>query len=202
MRTITLSFSAIIICFFSAFKGPATLKITSPAFAANASIPVKYTCMGSEFTPPLHVESMPPGTKSLAMVVFDVDAVTTITDAPVTTLRTVHKKGHHSKKVAETKSESRCVQGYTHLVMWNIDALADIPENFRSDNTGLNSSLEHGYRSICPPKGLHHYHFIVYALDTKLNISNQTNKNDLEKVIAGHIIGKGELVGIYDRNYK
>jgi Raf kinase inhibitor-like YbhB/YbcL family protein len=48
------------------------LTITSPAFQANQSIPPKYTCEG--FNPPISIEGIPEGTKSLALILDDPDA--------------------------------------------------------------------------------------------------------------------------------
>jgi len=52
---------------------------------------------------------------------------------------------------------------------------------------------------MCPPTGTHHYHFMVYALDTKLDIDKNTDKAGLEKSIQGHILSQGELVGLYKK---
>src|SRR3972149_1932396 len=48
--------------------------LTSPASAQQGAIPKKYTCEGSDVSPPLTWTDLPPGTKSLALVVDDPDA--------------------------------------------------------------------------------------------------------------------------------
>lgn len=48
-----------------------------------------------------------------------------------------------------------------------------------------------------PPSGTHHYHFKVYALDKQLNIDKNADKKGLEKAMVEHILGEGELVGLY-----
>jgi Raf kinase inhibitor-like YbhB/YbcL family protein len=48
------------------------LTITSPAFQPNQTIPEKYTCDGTN--PPLTIEGVPEGTRSLALVFDDPDA--------------------------------------------------------------------------------------------------------------------------------
>ena len=50
------------------------MKLVSSAFAHNQTIPRKYTCQGEDVSPPLTVEGIPPGTKSLALIVDDPDA--------------------------------------------------------------------------------------------------------------------------------
>ena len=50
------------------------MKITSPEFKNNGSIPAKYTCQGQDINPPLLIEGIPEGTKSLALIMDDPDA--------------------------------------------------------------------------------------------------------------------------------
>jgi len=50
------------------------MKLTSPAFENNAYMPAKYTCEGEEVNPPLTIEVIPEGTKSLALIMDDPDA--------------------------------------------------------------------------------------------------------------------------------
>jgi hypothetical protein len=146
------------------------LTVTSSAFADGTMIPSKYSCEGTEASPPLSVTGIPAGTKSLALIVHDPDA-----SAP---------------------------GGFTHWVIWNLDKSGTIPENFKGADQGLNGTGKPGYKGMCPPTGTHHYHFKVYALDTRLNIEKNTNKAGLEKVMQGHILGEGEIVGLYAKAKK
>lgn len=50
------------------------LTITSPAFQNNQSIPQKYSCDYQNINPPLTIEGIPQGTKSLALIIDDPDA--------------------------------------------------------------------------------------------------------------------------------
>lgn len=50
------------------------LSLTSPAFSHGGAIPERYTCDGSDVSPPLAWSGVPEGTKSLALVVDDPDA--------------------------------------------------------------------------------------------------------------------------------
>lgn len=56
------------------FSGGKSMKITSPAFADNQAIPPKYTCDGDNINPPLTFADVPSGTKSLALIVDDLDS--------------------------------------------------------------------------------------------------------------------------------
>lgn len=51
-----------------------TLTVTSPAFPAGATIPVRYTCEEINVSPPLAWSPPPAGTSELALVVDDPDA--------------------------------------------------------------------------------------------------------------------------------
>jgi Raf kinase inhibitor-like YbhB/YbcL family protein len=50
------------------------LKVTSPAFQPEQMIPSRYTCEGSNFSPPIDIANIPEGAASLALVVDDPDA--------------------------------------------------------------------------------------------------------------------------------
>jgi Raf kinase inhibitor-like YbhB/YbcL family protein len=89
--------------------------------------------------------------------------------------------------------------GFTHWVAFNIDPTQDIPEGFKGGVQALNGAGKAGYIGPCPPTGVHHYHFMVYALDARLDLSAQAGKADLEKAMQGHILAQGDLVGLYEK---
>ena len=51
-----------------------SLTLSSPAFAANAALPARHTCDGSEVSSPLRWSGVPVGARSLALIVDDPDA--------------------------------------------------------------------------------------------------------------------------------
>jgi Raf kinase inhibitor-like YbhB/YbcL family protein len=53
-----------------------TLTIGSTAFTHKGSIPSKHTCDGENVNPSLTIENIPPGTKSLTLIIDDPDAPT------------------------------------------------------------------------------------------------------------------------------
>jgi len=89
--------------------------------------------------------------------------------------------------------------GVTHWVIWNLAATGAIPENFKGASQGLNSDGKPGYKGMCPPSGTHHYHFKVYALNTRLSLRPHTDKAALELAVQGHVLAEGELVGLYSK---
>ncbi len=61
-----------------------------------------------------------------------------------------------------------------------------------------------GYDGPCPPwndERIHHYHFLVYALDIEsTNLSGNFTGKDLLKAIDGHILDHAEHIGTYTLN--
>ncbi len=54
--------------------GGGYMKLTSPTFENNQYIPKKYSGEGQDVNPPLVIENIPGGTKSLVLIVDDPDA--------------------------------------------------------------------------------------------------------------------------------
>ena len=88
---------------------------------------------------------------------------------------------------------------FCHWLLWNIPPKTTIKEDSRPGIQGRNSIHENKYFGPCPPSGTHHYHFKVYALDTKLNLAPNTGEKELLNTMKGHIISSGDLVGLYKR---
>ena len=145
-----------------------TLTVTSPAFQHNQRIPGEYVCVYESKNPPLNIEGIPEGTKSLALIFDDPDAVGGTFD---------------------------------HWIVWNIPPTQTIEENSVPGVEGLNSDLQNGYIGPCPPPGKpHRYIFRVFALDTMLDLDSDSGKEDLEKAMEGHVLAKGELIGLFGRS--
>jgi Raf kinase inhibitor-like YbhB/YbcL family protein len=89
---------------------------------------------------------------------------------------------------------------FVHWVVRNIPPeTTEIAENTVPGVEGLNGAGEPSYTGPCPPSGTHRYFFKVYALNQELNLRERTGKRELEAAMQGHIIAKGELIGLYSR---
>lgn len=105
-----------------------------------------------------------------------------------------------AKTLALIMDDPDAVSGiFDHWVVWNIPAsINKILENQSPPGVeGLNSGRRNGYYPPCPPSGSHRYTFKIYALDTELILDPKSRKRDLEKAMEGHILTKGELIGLY-----
>jgi len=78
--------------------------------------------------------------------------------------------------------------------------------NGQNDYAKMNKGPNGGYDGPCPPwndERMHHYHFSVYALDVEsLELKKNFSGRDVEKAMAAHIVGKGEVVGRFTTNPK
>ena len=89
---------------------------------------------------------------------------------------------------------------FDHWIVWNIPAsTSKIGENTVPGTEGMNGARQMGYFGPCPPSGTHRYFFKVYALDSELSLRVGSKKKDVEKAMQGHILAKGELMGLYSR---
>ncbi len=55
-------------------EGGVNMKLVSPEFENNKAIPAKFSCEGKGVNPPLSIENIPEGAKSLVLIVDDPDA--------------------------------------------------------------------------------------------------------------------------------
>ncbi len=145
------------------------MKIQSSAFENNQSIPKKYTCDGESINPPLEIKDVPEDAKSLVLIVDD-------PDAPGKT--------------------------YSHWIVWNISpetSFIEEGQSFQGPTEGMNDSGTNSYTGPCPPSGVHHYHFKLFALDKTLEDNPSLGKEDVESLMEGNVIDSTELIGTYER---
>ena len=88
---------------------------------------------------------------------------------------------------------------WVHWVVWNIPPKGEIGENSVPGTEGMNDFGKYSYGGPCPPSGTHRYFFKVYALDVKLDLSQSSIKKDIERMMEGHIIAEGKMIGLYSR---
>jgi Raf kinase inhibitor-like YbhB/YbcL family protein len=150
------------------------LTLSSPAFAAGKSIPVKFTCRGQNVSPALAWSGAPSNTAYYALIVDD-------PDAPIGTF--VHWVIYNIPA-----SSTGLPEGVPQTPTLDTGAVQ-----------GTNGAGEQFYYGPCPPSGTHRYFFKLYALDTKLTLSSGATASQLTKAMQGHILSQGELMGTFSR---
>lgn len=88
---------------------------------------------------------------------------------------------------------------WVHWVLFNVAVTNRILENSAPGILGRNDFGRNTWGGPCPPSGTHRYLFKIYSLDTALELRAGATKKDLEKAMAGHILGKAVLTGLYKR---
>lgn len=151
-----------------------SLKIVSPSFPDGGDIPRRDAC-DTAISPPLAWQAPPAGTRSLALIVADVDALF----GPYIHWL-VYNLPPDSRQLPE-----------------GVPKQAPLPEGSRQ---GVTSDDGTNYVGPCPPgSSTHRYVFTLYALDCKLNLPPGAKAKELRKAMQGHIRAWGRLTGRYHR---
>jgi Raf kinase inhibitor-like YbhB/YbcL family protein len=153
------------------------IELTSSAFSAGEKIPARHTDDGANVSPPLKWTKVPKGAKELVIMLEDPDGT---------------------------------AGNFSHWLLYGLDPkVADLPEGVPAKPTldqppamqGKNSLLRVGYAGPAPVpgSGAHHYTFRIFALDKKLQIPPGAMKEDVQKLMYGHVLAQGNLTGTYWR---
>lgn len=159
------------------------MTLTSAAWSDGGQIPAKYTQAGEQLSPPLTWTNVPEGAASFVMLMHDVDAAI----------------GNGTDDIL-------------HWLLWNIPA----PTRSLAEGVAQSAQLPDGTRQISASgpyyRGpgaaaagpAHHYVFELFALDTTLDIapvgaSPPQTRAAIVAAMAGHVRGKGVLVGLFHR---
>jgi len=92
------------------------------------------------------------------------------------------------------------VKTWVHWIVWNIKPTGLIAQNSIPGQEGMNDFGKKHYGGPCPPSGTHRYFFKVFALDRLIDLNSESNKIQLEKAMTPHVIGFGQLIGLYQKN--
>ena len=159
------------------------MTLTSSGFGDGGQIPMKYAQPGAEVSPPLAWTGAPDTIASFALLVHDADAAI----------------GNGTDDVL-------------HWLVWNIPSTASaLPEGVPQGGQqpdGLRQISVSGpyYRGPAAPSSgpAHHYVFELFALDTTIDVppvgaSPPLTRAAVVAAMAGHVRGKGVLVGLFRR---
>ena len=154
------------------------VRVSSPSFGPQQAIPQKHSEYADGVSPALRWDVVPKAV-SYAIIMEDPD--------------------------------STPIQPFVHWLAWNIPAtVTNLPDGLQEQLRltepegvlqGRNTSGTHGYFGPKPPPGdkAHHYHFQVVALDSMLDLPPTSDRDALLAAMSGHVVAKGELVGLYSQ---
>jgi Raf kinase inhibitor-like YbhB/YbcL family protein len=156
------------------------MHLMSNAFHEGQEIPLRFTCDGSDLSPPLQWRDVPAGTRSLALILEDPDA----------------PDPKHPR------------QPFSHWVLYNIppntgsleEAMANVDLLSTGAKLGVNDLHRPGYGGPCPSIGRHRYVHRLFALDTVLPDLAYPTRGALLDAMEGHVLAVAELVGTYQRH--
>jgi Raf kinase inhibitor-like YbhB/YbcL family protein len=156
---------------------PMGMTIQSSVFEPGGKIPAKFTADGQDVSPALSWSGLPEGTKELVLICDDPDAPGS--------------------------------EPWVHWIIYKLPGDGTgLPENVPTTEKpsapagavqGKNSWGRIGYGGPDPPRGLHHYHFKLYALDAPLDLGAGADKKRLLAAMKGHVLAEAEVVGTYER---
>ncbi|KAK6943170.1 Phosphatidylethanolamine-binding protein [Dillenia turbinata] len=160
-------------------------RLVSPVINNEGRLPRKFTQEGQgakkNISPPLEWYNVPEGTKTMALVVQDIDA----------------------------PDPSDPVVPWVHWVVVNIPpTLKGLPEgfsgkeedvggNYAGIKEGNNDYKVPGWRGPKVPTPGHRFEFKLYALDGEVNLGKKVTKDKLLEAIEGHVLGEAVLMAIF-----
>lgn len=155
-------------------QGRAALAVRSAGFTDGGTIPRRFTCDGEGMSPEITWTAAPTETKSIALVMDDLDAPGGFTHWLAWNL------APELRELPEGASTRHAMP--------------------QGSNEGRNDFDVLGYGGPCPPHGSsHHYVFSLYAIDRRLELAAGASKKQLYAAMSGHVLVHGQLTGSYMR---
>lgn len=146
------------------------MEMSSQSFREGAEIPRKHGYKHGNVSPQITISGAPPGTKSLAIIMDDPDAM------------------EPAGKV------------WVHWLLWNVNPeMCTMPPGQVPSGSvqGVTDFGEAKYGGPAPPDKRHTYVFRAFALDAVLDLADGSSKDDLEGAMDGHVLARSTLTGTY-----
>lgn len=153
-----------------------SMVLSSSAFPAGGTIPIRYSCDRQGISPPLAWQDLPEGTRELALIVDD----------------------------PQGRAGAGFTHWVLYGIPPSLNGLEENVPKTRTlgwgGAQGQSDRGETGYTPPCPPPGqTHTYFFRLYALDEALGLAPGLTRQQLLDRMAGHILGQAELQGRFGR---
>lgn|GEM_PF-1682365 len=158
-------------------SGNGSFMLESPAFSDGGLIPSLHSGEGLDLSPPLRWRGAPAGTRSYALVMDDPDAPT----GPWLHWLLFNIPAQLQRLPAGLERSPELPNGARHGRCWGVSTFQRL-----------------GYQGPLPPAGrAHRYRFQLHALDQVLELPPGCTVADLQRAMAGHVLGCTELIGLY-----
>ena len=181
------------------------LKITSSAFEDGDEIPRKYGYEQENVSPPLKIENIPYGTKSLTLIMDDPDAMNVVIAGkkpfkdpyvhwvaynikPYKNRTEPNSPFTSSIEIFESKPTSTPPITKDEINWSYLSQFITEQYGERFCMLGVNGWDEFAYGGPAPPDKTHTYVFKLYALKIELGGISLVTKADVEKAMEGHIL--------------
>jgi Raf kinase inhibitor-like YbhB/YbcL family protein len=148
------------------------MRLSSPDITQGEPIAARFTCDGEDLSPQLDWAEVPGGAQELALICED-------PDAPGGTF--FHWGVHGLASGSSGLERGRVPAGAVE---------------------GLNDYERMGYGGPCPPRGHgdHRYYFLLFALDSPVDLSEGFTSSGLRQAMEGKILEETSLMGTYRRD--
>ena len=148
-----------------------TFKLSSPAFADGATIPVDFSCEGQDKSPELRWSESPANTRSFALIMDD-------PDAPGGTF----------------------THWVLFDIPPSISQLAEDDQSTGISGQNGFGRNGYGGPCPPKGRGAHRYFFKLYALDiASLQLKAGAARSEVEAAVKGHVIGQAQWLGRFER---
>lgn len=150
------------------------MQLRSSAFPDGTTIPRRFTCDGTDLSPPLDWSDAPEATRSFVLLCDD-------PDAPAGTW-------HHWAAYDIPADRAALVEG-----------AAQQGKGFKQ---AINDFQQPGYGGPCPPRGdgIHRYRFRLLALAVdRLPARREPSCQAVEREANKHLLAEATLIGTYQR---
>lgn len=145
--------------------------IIRSTFGNGLEIPKINTCMGDNVSPSLFFDDVPAETKSLVLLLEDVDNI------PLWTHWLLFNIPPDTIEILEGQIPEGATEGLAN-----------------DHSFGYNGPCPKYY------EGIHHYWFRLFALDAVLDLPAETEREVVEEQMRDHVIAKAYLLGICNSN--
>ncbi|MFB6345508.1 MAG: YbhB/YbcL family Raf kinase inhibitor-like protein [bacterium] len=139
--------------------------------------PESYTCDGKNVSPPLTIDDVPEGTRSIGLYMLDPSV----------------EYGAYTHWLLWNLPPD--LEGLPAGIPPGFDL-----EKFPGAVQGRNSEGDHAYTGPCPPEGEEHNYFLtVFALETELDLDRDTERKGFRHAMRGHVINSTRFHTFYRR---